>query len=108
MYQLLMEYEFGGRPFDRFDQYWARSPMKHIQNAGTPTLVTHGELDHDVPIGQSEEFFIGLQKFRVPSQFVRYPRESHGIREPQHTLDWMKRHIDWFDQHIKGAVRTKL
>lgn len=50
----------------------------------------------------------GLKKHNVPSQFVRYPRESHGIREPQHTMDWLHRHIAWFDKHIKGKEPCKL
>ena len=33
----------------------ARSPLAHIMNAKTPTLLTHGEMDIDVPITQSEE-----------------------------------------------------
>ena len=38
-----------------------------------------GEQDMDVPIPQSEEYFIALRKLGVPCVFVRYPREGHGI-----------------------------
>lgn len=27
MYQLLCEYEFGGKPWEKHDEYWARSPI---------------------------------------------------------------------------------
>ena len=70
-------------------------------------LITHGELDHDVPIGQSEEYFIALQKLGVPASFVRYPRESHGISEPQHLQDWMMRQLSWFGQWVRGDATGK-
>ena len=68
-------------------------------------LLTHGELDHDVPMGQSEEYFIALQKLGVPTSFVRYPRESHGISEPQHMRDWLARQVAWFDRWLRGGGR---
>ena len=69
-------------------------------------LLTHGELDHDVPMGQSEEYFIALRKLGVPCVFVRYPREGHGIAEPQHVRDYQQRHVQWFDRFIKGAAES--
>ena len=56
----------------------------------------------DVPIPQSEEYFIALKKLEVPCVFVRYPREGHGLAEPQHVRDYLSRHVSWFNQHIKG------
>ena len=35
MYQLLFEFEFGGKPWEKSDEYWARSPMAHITNVST-------------------------------------------------------------------------
>jgi dipeptidyl aminopeptidase/acylaminoacyl peptidase len=102
MYQLLCEFEFGGKPWEKHEQYWGRSPLAHVNFAKTPLLLTHGEMDMDVPITQSEEFFISLRKLGVPTSFVRYPRESHGISEPQHVQNWLVRHLAWFDQYVKG------
>ena len=34
-----------------------------------------------------------------------YPREPHGLREPAHLLDFMRRIIGWLDKHVKAAVR---
>lgn len=57
----------------------------------------------DVPITQSEEFFIALKKLGVPTQFVRYPREGHGLSEPAHTADWLNRHLAWFAAHLRDS-----
>ena len=102
MYQLLMEYEFGGKPWETHDAYWDRSPIAHVANTRTPLLLTHGEVDHDVPIGQGEEFYIALKKLGVPAEFVRYPGEGHGISKPVHIQDFIQRHIGWFDRHLKS------
>lgn len=102
MYQLLMEYEFGGKPWETHDAYWDRSPIAHVANIRTPLLLTHGEVDHDVPIGQGEEFYIALKKLGVPAEFVRYPGEGHGISKPVHIQDFIQRHIDWFDRYLKS------
>ena len=102
MYQLLMEYEFGGKPWETHDAYWDRSPIAHVANTRTPLLLTHGEVDHDVPIGQGEEFYIALQKLRVPAEFIRYSGEGHGISKPVHIQDFIQRHIDWFDRYLKS------
>ena len=82
----------------------------------------------DVPIPQSEEYFISLRKLgvsrhdnplasglhssksasktcgQVPCVFVRYPREGHGIAEPRHVHDYRQRHVQWFDKFIKGEA----
>ena len=98
--------EFGGKPWEKLDDYWSHSPLAHITNVETPKLLTHGELDHDVPMGQSEEYFIALQKLGVPTSFVRYPRESHGISEPQHMRDWLARQVAWFDRWLRDDGRA--
>ena len=104
MFQLLMEYEFGGKPWEVHNAYWHRSPLAHVAKARTPLLLTHGEIDHDVPIGQAEEFYIALKKLGVPATFIRYPREGHGISEPVHLKDFIERHIGWFDTYLKPAT----
>ncbi|MCZ6834943.1 MAG: S9 family peptidase [Planctomycetota bacterium] len=101
LYQLLVETEFNGLPWDNYDLLWHWSPLKHVKNVVTPTLLIHGAVDHDVPIGQAEEFFIALRKLGVDTEFVRYPNEGHGFRQPQHRIDYMNRQIDWFDRYLK-------
>ena len=46
MYQLLCEYEFEGKPWEKHELYWERSPIAHITDVETPMLLTHGKL-HD-------------------------------------------------------------
>jgi dipeptidyl aminopeptidase/acylaminoacyl peptidase len=87
---------------NNYEMYWERSPLRHIQKANTPTLIIHGAADPRVPISQSEEMYTALKWKGVPVEFVRYPREGHGVAERAHQEDFMRRVVSWFDQHVKG------
>ncbi|RMD92341.1 MAG: S9 family peptidase, partial [Calditrichaeota bacterium] len=81
---------------------WERSPMAHIKNAGTPTLIAHGSNDKRVPLSQGWELYRGLKYRNVPTELVIYPREPHGLREYAHKLDYLQKVIAWFDRYVKG------
>ena len=57
----------------------------------TPTLLLQGEDDTTDPIGQSQQFYRGLKRYGVETDFVFYPREPHGLREEKHLLDRLNR-----------------
>jgi dipeptidyl aminopeptidase/acylaminoacyl peptidase len=94
-------YEFEGTPWESFDKWRASSPIAYIKDAKTPTLVLNGEADVRIPYPQAQETYQSLKFLGVPTQFVHYPREPHGLREPRHRADWMQRQGDWFDQWVK-------
>ncbi len=92
---------FFGLPYERPEGYIKCSPITYVKNARTPTLILHGEEDTTDPIGQSQQFYRGLKRYGVTSDFVIYPREGHGIREEKHMLDMYRRILGWFDQYVK-------
>ena len=100
--QRTLEEYFGGMPWDDYAGYERASAMYHIKDAKTPTLILHGEKDDRVPIGQAQELYMGLKKRGVPVEMVVYPREPHGLREPNHQLDKMEREMAWFDKWVLG------
>jgi dipeptidyl aminopeptidase/acylaminoacyl peptidase len=94
---------FGQSAYDDPDAYWAASAIKFIKRAKTPTLITVGERDIEVPPTQSTEYWNGLKAMGVPTSLVIYPDEGHGIRQPEHATDVRRRTIQWFDHYLKGA-----
>jgi dipeptidyl aminopeptidase/acylaminoacyl peptidase len=98
----LMEYGFGGFPWKSTATYRKYSPITYVQNVKTPIMITHGEQDRRVPIQQAEEYFRGLKGNGVDVIFVRYPREGHGISEPNHQIDLVGRQLEWFEAHLKN------
>ena len=47
------------------------------------------------------EFHRALRTLGIPTRFVRYPREGHGIGERAHQLDLLRRLLDWYDRFLK-------
>ena len=82
------------------DTLLARSAIRHVANAHTPTMLMHGENDNDVPIAEAEQFYIGLRDVGTEAVMVRYPREGHGIRESKHVVDSIDRSIRWYETHF--------
>jgi len=82
------------------DAYWKVSAIRTIKNAHTPTFLFAGERDVEVPPTQSVEYWHALKAMNVPVSLVIYPDEGHGIREPEHVLDYRKRIVGWFDRYL--------
>jgi len=96
----LMAYGFAGQPWNAAATYRKYSPITYVDKVKTPIMITHGEQDRRVAIQQAEEYYRGLKGNGVEAIFVRYPREGHGITEPNHQLDLVGRQLDWFEKHL--------
>ena len=93
---------FGKTMYEDQVAYWDVSAIKYIAQAKTPTLITVGERDIEVPPSQSVEYWNGLKAMGVSTSLVIYPDEGHGIRAPAHAADMRKRTVAWFDHYLKG------
>jgi dipeptidyl aminopeptidase/acylaminoacyl peptidase len=80
---------------DVYNQHSTRAVLKNIK---TPSLVQHGELDID----SGPEVYVALRDLNVPVSYVTYPREGHGIGEPEHQRDLMRRNLEWFEKWVLG------
>ena len=97
--QGLTEFEFYGKPWDNPQLYWDLSPIKHVGNVRTPTLIVQSEEDHRTPMTDAEQWFMALEKQGVPVEFLRYPRSNHDLSrtgEPWLLVDRLGRLRDWF------------
>ena len=101
-YNQYEEMEFGQfvHQGNLMDILWERSALKHVAQAHTPTMLVHGENDSDVPIAETEQYYIALKDVGVETVMVRYPREGHGLRETKHLIDWIDRSITWYEKHF--------
>jgi dipeptidyl aminopeptidase/acylaminoacyl peptidase len=91
---------FEGAWYEQPDRYIKMSPLAHIQNAKTPTLILHGEADIRVPTSQGYEMYTALKRLGTPAEMVVYPRTPHGPQEPKFVLDIMHRHLDWVAKYL--------
>jgi dipeptidyl aminopeptidase/acylaminoacyl peptidase len=95
------EFEFRGTPWNNPELYEKWSPHRYAKNFKTPTLVTHGELDFRVPIGEGLQLFTALQRQGVPSKLLYFPDEGHWVLKPANSRLWYQTVGDWFDQWLK-------
>ncbi|HXB73672.1 MAG TPA: S9 family peptidase [Candidatus Acidoferrales bacterium] len=92
-----------GIPYENLAGFQKSSPITFIKNARTPTLILQGEADTTDPISQSQMLYRGLKRYNVPAEFVVYPREPHGLREPKHVADRYRRSLEWADRYVGPA-----
>lgn len=95
------DWEFGGAPWENPELYAQLSPHRYVKNFATPTLVSHGELDYRVPIGEALQLFTALQRRGVPSRFLYFPDEGHWVLKPQNSKVWHQTVLDWLDRWLK-------
>ncbi|TMQ34329.1 MAG: S9 family peptidase [Planctomycetota bacterium] len=99
--QWLLPY-FGASVYDDPAVYAKSSPINFIKRVKTPTLILVGEYDVECPVPQSYEFWHALRTLEVPTEFVVYPKEGHGISKPEHQRDILKRMLGWFDKYLQS------
>jgi dipeptidyl aminopeptidase/acylaminoacyl peptidase len=95
------EWDLKGTPWTNPDLYAKLSPHTYAKNFRTPTLVTHGEQDFRVPIGEGLQLFTTLQRMGVPSRMVYLPDEGHWINKPANSALWYGEFIAWMDKWVK-------
>ncbi|NLG61327.1 MAG: S9 family peptidase, partial [Candidatus Cloacimonetes bacterium] len=94
---------FGGHPFEdgRWDEYQESSPLAHVRNVTTPTLMIHGRNDARVPPNQAQIFFRSLRALGIPTELVWLPRTGHGPTEPGLQYETALRQKQWMDRWIR-------
>jgi len=97
---LAVEFQAWPHESDVMDRLWNRSPLRYVARVRTPVMLVHGENDTNVPIAESEQFYIALKDVGVEAVFLRYPREGHGLAETGHVIDYINRSLAWYDKHF--------
>ena len=91
---------FLGTPWDHEETYEKLSPIRHVKNVKSAVLIMQGAADNRVPPTQAVEFYQALKDLDKDVTFVRFPREGHGIREPRHRIDRLRRYLFFFAKHV--------
>jgi len=99
------EWEFGGRPWDpdAAPVYRRNSPFAVVARVTTPTLVSHGGRDYRCLAAGGEMWFSALQALGVPSRYLRFQDEGHGLRDPRNQAFYLDELLGWFDRWVLGA-----
>jgi dipeptidyl aminopeptidase/acylaminoacyl peptidase len=92
----------GADPVADPEIYRKTSPMSYVQQARTPTLIQHGELDKRVPTPNGYELRQALEDRGVPVEMIVYKGFGHGINKPKARRAVMQHNLEWFNHHLWG------
>ncbi|HEY9004667.1 MAG TPA: S9 family peptidase [Ohtaekwangia sp.] len=107
-YTLQYEKELGV-PWKNLDKWMKVSyPFFKADKIKTPTLYMVGEKDFNVPAAGSEQMYQALKTLGVPTQFVVYPGQFHGIAVPSYQIDRLNRWTAWYDQYLGNGLNQTL
>jgi dipeptidyl aminopeptidase/acylaminoacyl peptidase len=91
-------------PYENMDVLWECSPIKHIGDASTPTLVIHSMQDLRCAIEQSEQVYVALKNLGVDTEFLMFPDSPHGVSRSGRTdrkIVRLQGILDWFERYLK-------
>ena len=100
----MVEQTKAAHPWDYFDKtndqdpFRKWSPMLHIKDAHTPTLVIHSQRDYRLDVSEGFQLFTALQRLGVPSRMLYFPDEGHWVLKPQNSQLWYETVNDWCDR----------
>ncbi|MFN2590799.1 MAG: alpha/beta hydrolase family protein, partial [Actinomycetota bacterium] len=99
---LMAPQEIGAFPHEKPEAVAERSPITHVANVRTPTLILHGEADQRCPVEQAEQWFAALRAMGTEVEMVLYPGASHPFifdGKPSHRIDYNERFAAWVRTH---------
>ncbi len=94
---------FGASVYDDPQVYARSSPIDYIRQVHTPTFEYVGDADVECPMPQTQEFYHALHTLGVPTEFVVYAGQGHGLRDPKDSADARRRTLAWFGRYLMPA-----
>jgi dipeptidyl aminopeptidase/acylaminoacyl peptidase len=94
----------GGPPWGGNPSWRDQSPITYAANWRTPILLSIGERDFRVPIGNTLENWTALQRMRVPSRLLVWPDAWHWILKPEDSRHFYREVRAWLGTHLKGET----
>ncbi len=107
--QYTIQYETElGVPWKNMDKWMKVSyPFLNVEKIKAPTLYMVGEEDFNVPAAGSEQMYQALKTLGVPTQFIVYPGQNHGLAVPSYQKDRYTRYVDWFGKYLKADTMNE-
>jgi len=89
-------------PWNRKDIYVGHSPLFMAERINKPLLLLHGDIDNNVPPGESYQMYAALKLLGKEVELITFKGQKHFILEYKKRLQWMRTIIAWWDKHLKN------
>jgi dipeptidyl aminopeptidase/acylaminoacyl peptidase len=94
----------GGPPWAGSAVWRDQSPITYAANWKTPMLLSIGERDFRVPIGNTLENWSTLQRMHVPSRLLVWPDAWHWITKAEDSRHFYEEVHNWLATYLKDAA----
>ncbi|ORY16945.1 Alpha/Beta hydrolase protein [Clohesyomyces aquaticus] len=92
-----VRHDNNGSLWENREKYDRWNPLNHVRNWSTPHFVVHNSLDYRISESEGLALFNILQGMGVPSRFLNFPDESHGLLNPENMLFWYTEIFNWIN-----------
>jgi len=92
----------GGPPWEGSSIWHDQSPITYAAKWQTPMLLSIGERDFRVPLGNTLENWSTLQRMRVPSRLLVWPDAWHWILKPEDSRHFYEEVHRWLGVYLKS------
>ncbi|HJU74218.1 MAG TPA: prolyl oligopeptidase family serine peptidase [Gemmatimonadaceae bacterium] len=85
-------------------KYVAHSAIMYADRITTPLLLITGELDSNVPAGNTREMYYALRRLGKDVVWVNYMNGGHGtpLTTAAEFVDFHERMVHWYDKYLKN------
>jgi dipeptidyl aminopeptidase/acylaminoacyl peptidase len=93
----------GGPPWEGNRIWHEQSAISYAANWKTPMLLSIGERDYRVPLGNTLENWTTLQRMHVPSRLLVWPDAWHWILKPEDSRHFYTEVHAWLAKYLKDG-----
>jgi dipeptidyl aminopeptidase/acylaminoacyl peptidase len=94
----------GGPPWEHNPIWREQSAINYAANWKTPILLSIGERDYRVPLGNTLENWSTLQRMQVPSRLLVWPDAWHWILKPEDSRHFYEEVHAWLAKYLQGEA----
>lgn len=91
----------GTYPWNNPEFFTKHSPLFNADKIKTPLLLLHGNVDTNVPLGESIQMFVALKLLGKSVEFVQVDGENHGVADYKKRLEWQNTIFAWFARYLQ-------
>ena len=90
------------------DRLRKQSPFFHADKIKAPLLVGQGDNDPRVKTAESEQIVSAMKEHQLPVQYLNFPDEGHGFRNPQNNMAFTAVMEEFLATHLKGKYQEEV
>ncbi len=88
-------------PWNRKDIYVENSPIYHADKINTPLLLLHGNIDPNVPKGESWTMYSALKILGKDVELIEVDQQAHWVTDYHKRHKWSRTILAYFDKYLK-------